>query len=357
MNNLGQFLASIKGVEDRGYGQVGRREGNVTPFGVYGMFMEHWAEMAAPLGLAEHDKFDPAAQDAVAAYWGQKYFQRYGDWDMAAAAWYTGMEQTDRAASSSEGIEWFKNDETKKWLSKVKGMEANPEVKNAKVPRAGAQWINPGGAPRGWLSPVAGKSEYSNSFMVPRSNNKTGIHGAIDLYAKTGTPVVAPVGGRVISARTSKIGGHTVRIRGTDGLTYYFAHMNERAVVRNGQKITAGEHLGFVGASGNARGTSPHLHFSIRRGSKLVNPYNYLQGSRNAGNYYSPESADHGAEPVSIREKYTSALDAVSNQIAGGERVDYRTIGEEPQEDNEEEVGAMPKVASPSPHDIASGRV
>jgi hypothetical protein len=164
--------------------------------------------------------------------------------------------------------------------------------------------------------------------MVKRTNNKTGIHGAIDVYAKQGTPIVAPVGGKVISTTQGGIGGYTARVLGDDGLTYYFAHMDQAAVVRQGQHVQSGAHLGFVGASGNAAGTKPHLHFSVKKGQTLVNPYTYLQGARNAGNYFSPDSAAaHGTQQQGAREKYTSLLDAISNQVAGGQRVDYRTLG------------------------------
>jgi hypothetical protein len=171
--------------------------------------------------------------------------------------------------------------------------------------------------------PVAGANEYSNSFLVPR-NNKSGIHGAIDVYAKKGTPVVAPVGGKVLSVRYSDIGGYTARILGDDGLTYYFAHLDGSAVVKAGSKVTAGTHIGFVGDSGNAKGTKPHLHFSIHKGNQLVNPYSYLQGSKNAGNYYAPDSMQAQVEDRSAKDKYTALLEMISNRAAGTERKDWR---------------------------------
>jgi len=337
MNGLAQFLATVRIMSDSGYGSVGRTEGTATPFGAYGMWTQNWDAWSSELGLGGHDKFDPAAQDAVASFWGQKLFQRYGSWEMAAAAWFAGAEQTDRAAASSEDTNWFKHDDTKKWIKRYKELQETPEVQNATVPRAGAQWINARGAPKGWLSPIAGKNEYSNSFLVPR-DNKSGIHGAIDLYAARGTPIVAPVGGKVLSTRKSDIGGYTVRVQGTDGLTYYFAHMDSAAVVKAGSTIQAGAHLGFVGNSGNARGTTPHLHFGVRRGNTLVNPYSYLQGAKNAGNYYAPDDTSaHGVDQRSVQDQYTSFLNTISQQVAGGERTDYRTLGLDEEVENPEE--------------------
>ena len=328
-SGLAQFLATIRITEGNDYQYRGQSSNGVRPFGAYGMLEENWASWSSAAGVGDVDRRDPAAQDAVAAYWAQRLFQRYGDWDMVGAAWFAGVKATDQAAATSDGIKYFKNPDTKKWLEQFTVAKNDPSVSTASVPGAGRQWINPGGAPRGWLNPVAGSSEYSNSFMVKRTNNKTGIHGAIDVYAKLGTPIVAPVGGKVISTKQGGLGGFTARILGDDGLTYYFAHMDQAAVVGSGDRIQAGSHLGFVGASGNAAGTSPHLHFSVKKGSKLVNPYTYLQGAKNAGNYYAPDAAAaHGTEQQQgVREKYTSLLDAISNRAAGGQRTDYRTLG------------------------------
>lgn len=342
---LRKFLLSIQKTEGMAYGNVGRVEEGVRPFGAYGMLVENWDAWAAQAGVAGHDKFDPAAQDYVAAYWAQKLFQRYGDWDMVAMAWFAGAGQTDTAAQSGEGTGWFKHTKTQDFFARYKSEE---EATAAQQPNtagyetlpsmagSGAQWVNLGATPRGWLSPVAGQNKYSNSFRVPR-DNKSGIHGAIDVYANRGTPIVTPVSGTVLSTKKGDIGGYTVRIRGNDGLTYYYAHMDSQAVVKPGQTVQAGAHLGFVGDSGNAKGTTPHLHFSIRRGSTLVNPYSYLQGAKNAGTYYSPEDVPHqNPTQESIDKKYNGMLNAVSNRVAGGERVDYRTLGQ-PEEDPSKE--------------------
>jgi len=336
---LKHFLSAVRRVEGNNYNTVGAIEEGVRPFGAYGMLTENWESWASAAGMGGHDKFDPAAQDYVASYWAQKLFQRYGDWDMVAMAWFAGADQADKAVQSGEGTGWFKHESTKAFFAKYQEANEDPVVQAEPLPKTAAAWINPQGAPKGWLSPVAGTSEYSNSFRVPR-NNKSGIHGAIDVYAKRGTPIVAPVGGKVLSVRKGDIGGYTVRFRGTDGLTYYFAHMDSQATVKAGQTIQPGTHLGFVGNSGNARGTSPHLHFSIRKGSQLVNPYSYLQGSKNAGNYYSPENTPmETLEPESLKDKYSGLLNSISNRVAGGTRQDYRWLGYEQKDESEEGTG------------------
>ena len=300
---------------------------------------ENWEPWSAGAGLNGANPSDPAAQDSVAAYWAQKLFQRYGDWDMVAAAWFAGAKQTDDAARSGEGVGYFKNEKTREFIAKYTESKENENVSRATLPGAARQWINPNGAPRGWLSPVAGASEYSQGSWMPNTTNHRGrTHAAIDVYAAKGAPIVAPVGGKVLSTKKSTLGGYTVRVQGTDGLTYYFAHMNEAAVVRPGEQISAGAHLGFVGNSGSARNTKPHIHFSIKKGNTPVNPYTYLEGSKNAGNYYDPEKADHAAgEPEPISTKYTNMLNVISNRVAGGQRTDYRNMGRDIPDD---EMGA-----------------
>ena len=344
--DLAQFLAAIKFIEGGQYGRQGQMEEGVRPFGAYGMLEENWETWASSAGLGGHDKWDPAAQDYVASYWATKLYQRYGDWDLVAAAWFAGATQTDKAVSTGLGTGFFQHPNTRRYLEAFNEAKGQDVVQGAQVPRAGRKWINPQGAPKGWLMPIAGPNKYSNSFLVPRSN-KMGIHGAIDLYAKKGTPVVAPVGGTVISTRQGGKGGYTARIRGTDGLIYYFAHMDGAAVVKPGERITAGTHVGFVGDSGNAKGTSPHLHFSIRKGNTPVNPYTYLQGSKNSGNYYAPEKADHqAATRTSPKERYTSFLNAISNQVAGGQRLDYRKLTTDEQDEMDDTTVMANKLAA-----------
>jgi murein DD-endopeptidase MepM/ murein hydrolase activator NlpD len=98
----------------------------------------------------------------------------------------------------------------------------------------------------------------------------TGERGGSDLFASIGSQVVAMCGGRVSYAGNDKVGGINVVIDGDDGLTYYYAHLDDRntnrANVRTGQVVPTGTLLGGVGDSGNARGKGAHLHIGIGYG-------------------------------------------------------------------------------------------
>ncbi len=108
-----------------------------------------------------------------------------------------------------------------------------------------------------------------------------GDHYGNDIFAAKGTPLVAPVSGTVVTSGTNTVGGLVVKIRDACGWDYYHAHMNAiEPGIKVGMQISAGTKIGTVGNTGNASGTSPHLHFSIFPAGNYnagVDPFPYLQ--------------------------------------------------------------------------------
>ncbi|UCF21497.1 MAG: peptidoglycan DD-metalloendopeptidase family protein [Gemmatimonadota bacterium] len=100
-------------------------------------------------------------------------------------------------------------------------------------------------------------------------------HEGLDIFAPRGTPVIAAAAGVVRSTRNNNLGGKVVWLRDDFGRTHYYAHLDSQAV-RRGERLQAGDTLGYVGNTGNARTTPPHLHFGLySRGS--FDPYPALQ--------------------------------------------------------------------------------
>lgn len=123
----------------------------------------------------------------------------------------------------------------------------------------------------GWICPVAGAG-YFNDWGFPRSGER--FHQGTDLMAPRGTEVLAPVGGQ-IKLITGRVGGLQFYLYGDDGVTYIGTHMD--AFGRSG-RIEAGQVIGYVGDTGNARGGPTHLHFEMHPGDgEAVNPYPTLQ--------------------------------------------------------------------------------
>ncbi len=142
----------------------------------------------------------------------------------------------------------------------------NQEARSARPPAATAAPVNRGP----WVCPVQGGATFTNDWGFPRSGGRR--HQGNDLFAPRGTPVVASVAG-TYRRSSSGLGGITYYLKGSDGNTYYGAHMAGYGSVGPGP-VAQGAVLGFVGNSGNARGTSPHLHFEIQPGGGgAVNPF------------------------------------------------------------------------------------
>jgi peptidoglycan LD-endopeptidase LytH len=125
----------------------------------------------------------------------------------------------------------------------------------------------------GWACPVPG-STFRNDWGNPRSGGRT--HQGTDMFAPMGSPILAPVSGTVV-AHQSGLAGLSFYLQGIDGVEYFGAHLS--ALTRTGE-VLAGQEIGQVGDSGNARGGSPHLHFEIHPTKKTkTNPYATLAGN------------------------------------------------------------------------------
>ncbi len=123
--------------------------------------------------------------------------------------------------------------------------------------------------------PVLGKDRKAiMSFFGASRDGGRRKHKGVDIFAKKGTPVLAAADGRV-SLRNGGLGGKTVWQR-ISGKSLYYAHLDSQ-YVRSGQEVKAGDTLGTVGNTGNARHTPPHLHFGIYlRGKGAVNPLAFI---------------------------------------------------------------------------------
>jgi hypothetical protein len=125
--------------------------------------------------------------------------------------------------------------------------------------------------------PVAGPSRWSNDWHVRRCEPYPHLHEGIDVFAPQGTPVVAVVGGRISRRVDGDISGLAIELRGENGVQYFYAHLSSIAPgIAPGDAVEAGTVLGAIGTTGNARGTSPHLHFEIQPNGIPVPPKPYL---------------------------------------------------------------------------------
>lgn len=105
-----------------------------------------------------------------------------------------------------------------------------------------------------------------------RADPFTGVkkfHTGMDMAAPTGTPVKATLDGKVVAVSFNQVYGNYVIVSHINGYQSLYAHLHA-ATVKVGQRINQGEKLGLVGSTGYS--TGPHLHFTVYKNGKLVNP-------------------------------------------------------------------------------------
>lgn len=133
----------------------------------------------------------------------------------------------------------------------------------------GRPGANPGvlGAP-GWVCPVQGTVFFGDTWGAPRSGGRS--HQGVDMIGERGLPIVAVVDG-VAQSKINRLGGNSVWLNAADGTRYYYAHLDQWATMG---PVTAGTVIGYLGDTGNAKFSVPHLHFEIHPGgASAVNPY------------------------------------------------------------------------------------
>lgn len=103
-------------------------------------------------------------------------------------------------------------------------------------------------------------------------------HEGVDIFARRGTPVRSATRGIVVRIGDHGIGGKHVWVLGPGGERHYYAHLDGWAPGLHRYRIVrAGDPLGVVGDSGNARGTPPHLHYGIYGEGGALNPHPRLR--------------------------------------------------------------------------------
>ena len=157
-------------------------------------------------------------------------------------------------------------------------------------PPASRPWLGtpPDLTARGLVVPVQGyaREKLQNTFDDSRSAGR--VHEAIDIIAPRNTPVLAVEDGRIAKLFSSDLGGLTIyQFDPTETYSYYYAHLERYAPgLKEGDRVSRGQVIGYVGTTGNAGPDNPHLHFAIFRLNEEknwwkgtpINPFTVLRG-------------------------------------------------------------------------------
>lgn len=91
----------------------------------------------------------------------------------------------------------------------------------------------------------------------------SGVHRGIDIFAESGTPVIAPLFGRVTATGRNRLGGNFVQMIDSRLRYHYFSHL-QSVDADKGEFVFPGEKIGTVGNTGNARNRPAHVHYEVR---------------------------------------------------------------------------------------------
>jgi murein DD-endopeptidase MepM/ murein hydrolase activator NlpD len=114
-------------------------------------------------------------------------------------------------------------------------------------------------------------------FGDPRSGGRE--HEGQDILAPRGAPIISPTEAVVLDRGVWPGAGNYVSTANPGGENFRYMHLDQPSHLRPGDKLEAGDLIGFVGATGNASGGAPHLHFEIRK-SGAIDPYPRLTGGQ-----------------------------------------------------------------------------
>lgn len=160
--------------------------------------------------------------------------------------------------------------------------------------------------------PVAGVTPYRlhDTWGAARSQGRT--HQGIDIFAPRGRAVIANTEGLIWRTGENRLGGTVIWVLGPGRQLHYYAHLDRVGPVSTGARVYVGQVLGYVGNTGNARNTPPHLHYGIYTPTGAINPYPLLTSPIGSGSVELFRRPAH-----SKRGRHTGAAKACPGEVWG----------------------------------------
>jgi murein DD-endopeptidase MepM/ murein hydrolase activator NlpD len=187
----------------------------------------------------------------------------------------------------------------------------------------------------GYVFPVYGASSYTDTFGAARGDIASGWHHGDDIFGQVGQPLLAVADGTVFSIGWNEVGGNRIWLRDGQGNQFYYAHLSAfSTAAREGTHVRAGTVIGFMGNTGDAITTPPHLHFEIHPVSLLfmdydgaVNPTPYLDAWKRLEDLKFPISAGWAPlVPGGARAPQAGAILLGVSDISTADGLDPRSL-------------------------------
>jgi murein DD-endopeptidase MepM/ murein hydrolase activator NlpD len=224
------------------------------------------------------------------------------------------LEEVEKlAASKTQNLEQLQNDQAALGAALEKAKEDLSSV------LSGYQI-----ALNGWVFPVEPIFSFVDTFGAPRMTGTKYVHThqGTDIFGAQGSPLHAVQRGVILKKGTGVLGGNKLWLKSAvDGTEYYYAHLDAFVEgVENGTVVEAGQVIGFLGRTGNAITTPPHLHFEIHpeNGSVVANPFPTLDAVR---------KADGTAFIQAQQAGFASPADVTATTIPGADRMIRAGVG------------------------------
>lgn len=184
------------------------------------------------------------------------------------------------------------------WWGPLLGIAAVAGAACQPIPTASVAPVpTPPAAARTLTFPVDGTVRYGDDFGDCRGSGCSRRHQGIDLLGTKLQPLLAAATGTITWARFDARVGNTFVITDAEGWEYWYVHVNNDTPgtddganppewimtggLKVGSPVTAGQHVSYLGDSGNAESSSPHLHFEVHRpDDRPVNPYPSLRAAQ-----------------------------------------------------------------------------
>ncbi|MBA3422111.1 MAG: peptidoglycan DD-metalloendopeptidase family protein [Thermoleophilaceae bacterium] len=263
-------------------------------------------------------------------------------------------EEAGAGSTAPKGEEEREGSDSGAGSAKPKPDESKPEPRDESKPRDDGDDKGSGSCSQKLVDPLSGKGTFTSGWRT-RSRSS---HAGVDISAPSGTKIRAAACGVINHISSNNGYGNYICVKhSTSGFTTCYAHLSRFSDERMGDRVRAGEVIGYVGSTGNS--TGPHLHFETRTGAPYdrndVDPLPYLDGREFSGTPVGSSSRGIGGPDLQLRESQpTQAASSTQERSAVAIATDRDESAPAPSSEQRAAVTAESEPAEPLVQKLAA---